>query len=70
MTSQFLIRILSSEVPLEGSLLGVASLLPSIDLVVQRWPAGDPSIQTLAAEDADLDLCHVEPTRVLGRVGV
>lgn len=28
----------------------------------------DTSIQALAVEDADLDLDHVEPTGVLGRV--
>jgi hypothetical protein len=31
-------------------------------------PTGNPPIQALAAEDADLDLCHVQPTRVFGRV--
>ena len=68
MPTELLIGILPSELPLDGLLLGVARLLPSIDLPAQYLLAGHASIQTLTAEDADLDLCHVQPTRVLGRV--
>ena len=68
MPTELLICILPSELPFDGSLLGVARLLPSIDFSAQYLLAGHASIQALTAEDADLDLGHVQPTRVLGRV--
>ena len=68
MLSQFSIRILTSKVPLDGSLLGIAGLLPGIDFGLQKFSAGDASVQTLPTEDANLDLSHIQPTCVLGRV--
>jgi len=68
MRSEFLIRILSSEPPFDGSSLVVARLLPGIDLGSQQAAVGDSPIQALTTEDADLDLRHVQPTRVLGCV--
>ena len=68
MRSEFLIRILSSEPPFDGSSLVVARLLPSINLGSQQVAVGDSPVQALTTQDADLDLRHVQPTRVLGCV--
>jgi hypothetical protein len=68
MPSQLLICVLSSECPLDGSLQRVSRLLPGIDLAAQEFSAVDAPVQALATEDADLDLRHVQPTGVLGRV--
>ena len=68
MTSQLLICVLSSERPLDSSLLRVSRLLPGIDLAAQELPAVDAPVQALATEDADLDLRHVQPACMLGRV--
>ena len=63
--SQLSIRILTCKVPLDGSTLGIADLLPSIDLRLQKLWAGDTPIQTLSTEDSNLDLSHIQPTCVL-----
>ena len=68
MPAKLLICILPSEFPLDGSLERVARVLPCIDLDAQKLPAVDTPVKALAAEDADLDLRHVQPTGVLGRV--
>ena len=68
MSTELLVRVLSSELPLDGSLQRVSYLQPSIDLGAQELAAVDTPVQALPAEDADLDLRHVQPTRVLGRV--
>ena len=65
---QLAISILTRKVPLNGSLLGIAGLLPGIDFCLQNLSAGNASVQTLPTEDAHLDLSHIDPTRVLGRV--
>lgn len=43
----------------------VAGLLPGIDFRLQKFSTGNAPIQALAAEDADLDLRHAQPARVL-----
>src|SRR5665647_78958 len=68
MPTELLIRILSGELPLDGPLQGVSSLLPGIDLVAQELSAVDAPVQASATEDADLDLRHVQPAGMLGRV--
>ena len=68
MPTQLPICVLPSELPLDSSLLGVPRLLPGVDFRPQKVLAGDTPVQTLAAEDADLDFRHVQPTGVLGRV--
>ena len=65
MMPQLPICILSSEIPLDGSLFLVAGLLPGINFGLQKFSIGNAPIQALAAENADLDLSHVQPTRVL-----
>ena len=68
MTTEFVIGILTSELPFDGSFVGVSCLLPSVYFGLQQFSTGDPSIQALPAQDADLDLRHVQPTRMLWRV--
>lgn len=42
-------------------LLGVASLLEDIDLGLQKPTIVNAPIQALTTENADFDLCHVQP---------
>jgi hypothetical protein len=65
MLSQLSIRILSSEIPLDGSVFLVAGLLPRINFGLQKFSIGNASIQALAAENSDFALSHVQPARVL-----
>ena len=46
----------------------VSLRLPDVDLGDEPGIAFDATIEALAFEDADLDLGHVEPAGVLGRV--
>ena len=66
MPTELSISILPRELPLDGSMLRVAVGLPSSDLALQSTRGGNAAVQALAAEDADLDLCHVQPTRMFG----
>ena len=68
MSTELQIRILTSECPLDGSLRDVTSLLPRVNLALQKISVFNTSIQALTAENADLNLRHVQPTRMLGRV--
>jgi hypothetical protein len=68
MPADFSISVLAGELPFDGASLLVAVGLPGVDFALQEVYAGDSTIQALATEDADFDLCHVEPTGVLGRV--
>ena len=68
MPTKLLICILTSELPLDGSLRSVASLLPRVDFALKKLSTGDAPLQALTTEDADLDFRHVQPTRVLRRV--
>ncbi len=65
MSPELLIGILSRELPLDGLAQRVSSGLPSIDFALQKPRSWNSAIQALAAEDSDLNLGHVEPTRVL-----
>jgi hypothetical protein len=62
MAPEFLICVLPSEVPLDGSAQRVSSSLPGVDFALQKLWRWEATIQALATEDADLNLCHVEPT--------
>ena len=68
MPTELQICILTGERPLDGALRSVARLLPSVDFALKELTAGDAPVQTLTTEDADFDLRHVQPARVLGRV--
>ncbi len=48
--------------------MGVALLLPGCDFGDDGVFVVDTTVEALAPQDADLDLDHVEPTGVLGRV--
>jgi len=68
MTPQLSIRVLPSEVPLDGPLFGISRLLPGINFGLQKFSTGNASIQALAGEDANFDLGHIQPAyrNVLG----
>jgi len=68
MWSQPAICILSSEVPFDRSIAFVSIVLPGIDLAFKQVPILNSAVQALAAENGDLDLGHVEPAGMLGRV--
>jgi len=59
--ADFSISVLAGELPFDGAALLVAVGLPGVDFALQEVYAGDSTIQALATEDADFDLCHVEP---------
>jgi len=52
-TTEFAVSILTSELPFDGSLVGVSCLLPSVHFGLQQFSAGDTSIKALPAENAD-----------------
>jgi hypothetical protein len=68
MPAEFSISVLAGELPLDGATPLVAIGLPDVYFALQKVYAGDSTIQALATEDADFDLSHVQPTRVLGSV--
>ena len=68
MVPQLSICVLTSEVPLNGSLFGISCLLPRIDFGLKLLAAANSPIQALPAQYADLNFRHVQPARVLGRV--
>lgn len=65
MMSKLAVCILSSETPLDGASLRVSRLLPCVDFDLQGIAIWDAPIQALAAEDANLNLRHVERKRSL-----
>src|SRR4249919_1392242 len=56
------------EHPVDAGAFGISSFLPGGGLGDEPGVAVDASIETLAGQDADLDLDHVEPACVLGDV--
>src|ERR1700676_2935368 len=68
MTAHLTIGFLPREAPLDGTPGGVAAFLPGADLATDRSQVRHSSIQALSREDADLDLGHVQPAGVRGRV--
>lgn len=68
MRSELAVGILPCELPVNSSPERVSILLPSLNLAFQRFAILNPATQALAAEDADFDLGHIEPTGVLWRV--
>src|SRR5258707_13407716 len=56
------------EHPIDASACGVSLSFPGVDFAAEPVWVVDPAVEALAAEHADLDLDHVEPTGVLGRV--
>src|SRR5271166_2125281 len=60
--------VVGGEQPVDSSAALVSLRLPDVDLGNQPVGAFDSAIETLAFEHADLDLNHVEPAGMLGRV--
>src|ERR1700720_4988075 len=56
------------EHPFDASASGISRSLPSGDFTAEALWVVDSAIEALAAQHADLDLDHVEPTGVLGGV--
>ncbi len=67
-TRHFGSGLVGGEHPVDSSAALVSLRLPDVDLGNQPVAAFDAAIETLAFEHADLDLNHVEPAGVLGRV--
>lgn len=59
---------LGGEHPDDLRAIAIALLLPGGNFTVQGVTIGDAAVDALGAQDTDLDLDHVEPARVLGRV--
>ena len=59
----------SGELPLNRDAVTICLVIPCLGLSAQRSDIPDPAIsETLAAEEADLNLSLVQPTSMLGRV--
>ena len=60
--------VLDAEAPVDPGLSLVPLLLQGLDLPAERILAGETLLEVTAGEDAELDLRHVQPTAVPGRV--
>ena len=60
--------LLGCEHPIDAGSGGISLLLPGGGLGDETRVAFDAAVKALAGEDADLDLDHVEPARMLGDV--
>src|ERR1041385_5076507 len=60
-------RVVGSELPVGPDSGSVAPMLPGVDMTLQRRPVTHP-VGQVTAEDAQLDLGHVQPRAVLGRM--
>src|SRR3954451_19368908 len=58
--TEFDAGVLGSELPIGPGGGGVAAVLPSLDVALQRRPVTHP-VRQVAAEGAPLDLGHVQP---------
>jgi hypothetical protein len=63
-----LARVVDCEAPLDRDSVLVAPCLPSSGLTGESVSVRNSVSQALAGEDAELNLRHVEPTGVFGRV--
>src|SRR3990172_6727534 len=68
MASEFSICILAGERPINAASFGIALALPAMDFASRGHPVHQSSPKALTIQDADFDLRHVQPTRMLGRV--
>src|SRR6266487_3098164 len=60
--------VLGREAPVDTTTGPVARHLPRGDLPLQGRPVGQPPVQALPGQHTQLDLGHVQPTAMLGRV--
>src|SRR6266852_5652636 len=68
MAAQLPIRVSARKTPLDAASSGIAPLLPSGDFCDEGSLLGSTARQALALQDSDLDLGHVQPARMVGRV--
>src|SRR5512132_3417610 len=54
------------EAPVDPAAGGIAGGLPGGDFAFQRRPVGQPPVQALLGQHAQLDLGHVQPAAMLG----
>src|SRR5712691_1672370 len=62
------ICVLTGERPIDAASFGVALALPRVDLASRGLSIHQPPPEALTLQDADLDLRHVQPAGMLGRV--
>src|SRR5260370_19104958 len=67
-SAQFLAGFLGCEHPFDVGAVGIAPSFPGGDLGDQPLLVVDAPVQALTAQDADLDLHHVQPTGMFGGV--
>ena len=63
--AHFVAGLVGCEHPFDASAGGVALSYPCGDFLSEVIRVIDPAVETLAAQDTDLDFDHVEPTGVL-----
>lgn len=68
MASKIAICILAGEHPINAASFGIALALPAIDFAPRGYPIHQSSPKALAIQDANFDLGHVQPARMLRRV--
>src|SRR5665213_1561857 len=67
-SAEFLAGLVDSKHPADLRTRGVAGTRPRSDFCCQLLHVGNAAVEALGDEDTDLDLNHVEPARVFGRV--
>ena len=65
---EFRPSILRAEAPMNGGSGGISLPFQGLDFPAEGGLVGDTPPQAGSRQDAELDLGHVEPTAVLGRV--
>ena len=60
--------VLGSKPPVDGGLGGIALPLQGLDFPAEGGLGGDTLTEARASQHAKLDLRHIQPTAVLGRV--
>ena len=65
---EFTAGVLSGEPPVYDGASIVALAFEGGNLLPQQHFIADPAVQTLSAEDAQLDFSHVQPASVIGCV--
>src|SRR5882762_8768974 len=68
MATESSIRIFAGKRPIDAASRAIALALPRANFVPGSGLVHQPPSEALALHDADLDLRHVQPTRVLGCV--
>ena len=53
---------------MNASATGITLALPDFDCSVENLALADAAVQALAVQHTDLDLCHVQPAGMFGRV--